>query len=243
MFLWVAVKNEEEASEKIIKMSRNNNFTTGNRLDFGYFKENYRLTVTDLSKKIKSKDFQQINFIGKLENPNNGAKVFFNITKFCQHLIKMETQKIENMLNSFENKVLTFATRKWSVIESESNVTYSQFWVDYSDVYVLVTGNIIVEGSNNNTKVAFTDCAPFRKCRTKVNDTFFVEAEHINIAVPINIWLNVVIIILIIQEVYGSLKRDEIEGNIDLTVDAQHISNNSSSFKYKSSLITDINGA
>ena len=33
MFLWVAVKNEEEASEKIIKMSRNNNFTTGNRLD------------------------------------------------------------------------------------------------------------------------------------------------------------------------------------------------------------------
>ena len=51
------------------------------------------------------------------------------------------------------------------------------------------------------------------------------------------------IIILIIQEVYGSLKRDEIEGNIDLTVDAQHISNNSSSFKYKSSLITDRNGA
>ena len=99
----------------------------------------------------------------------------------------METQKIENLLNSFENKVLTFATRKWSVIESESNVTYSQFWVDYSDVYVLVTGNITVEGSNNNTKVAFTDCAPFRKCRTKINDTFFVEAEHIIIAVPINI--------------------------------------------------------
>ena len=51
-------------------MSRNNNCTTGNRLDFGYFKENYRLTVIDLSKKTKSKDFQQINFIGKLENQN-----------------------------------------------------------------------------------------------------------------------------------------------------------------------------
>ena len=50
------------------------------------------------------------------------------------------------------------------------------------------------------------------------------------------------IIILIIQEVYGSLKRDEIEGTIDLTVHAQHISNNSSSFKYKSSFITDRNG-
>ena len=43
----------------------------------------------------------------------------------------------------------------------------------------------------------------------------------------------------------GSLwqfKRDEIEGNVDLTVDANHIPNNSSSFKYKSSFITNRNG-
>ena len=43
----------------------------------------------------------------------------------------------------------------------------------------------------------------------------------------------------------GSLwqfKRDEIEGDVDLTVNAQHIPNNSSSFKYKSSFITDRNG-
>ena len=43
----------------------------------------------------------------------------------------------------------------------------------------------------------------------------------------------------------GSLwqfKRDEIEGDVDLTVDAQHIPNNSSSFKYKSGFITDRNG-
>ena len=42
----------------------------------------------------------------------------------------------------------------------------------------------------------------------------------------------------------GSLwqfKRDEIEGNVDLTVDANHIPNNSSSYKYKSSLITNRN--
>ena len=41
----------------------------------------------------------------------------------------------------------------------------------------------------------------------------------------------------------GSLwqfKRDEIEGNVDLTVDA-HIPNNSSSYKYKSSFITNRN--
>ena len=38
------------------------------------------------------------------------------------------------------------------------------------------------------------------------------------------------------------LKRDEIDGDIDLTVDAQYVPNNSSSFKYKSSFITDRNG-
>ena len=43
----------------------------------------------------------------------------------------------------------------------------------------------------------------------------------------------------------GSLwqfKRDEIKGDVDLTVDAQNIPNNSSSFKYKFSFITDRNG-
>ena len=49
-FFDLPVKNEEEAYEKIIEMSRNNDYTTGNLLDFGYFKENYRLIATDLSK-------------------------------------------------------------------------------------------------------------------------------------------------------------------------------------------------
>ena len=38
-------------------------------------------------------------------------------------------------------------------------------------------------------------------------------------------------------------KRDEIRGDVDLTVDAEHIPNNSSPFKYKSSFITNRNGA
>ena len=43
----------------------------------------------------------------------------------------------------------------------------------------------------------------------------------------------------------GSLwqfKRDEIEGDVDLTVDNNHIPNNLPSFKYKSSLIANRNG-
>ena len=33
------IKNKEEAYEKIIEMSKNNGYTTGNLLDFAYFKE------------------------------------------------------------------------------------------------------------------------------------------------------------------------------------------------------------
>ena len=33
------VKNEEEAYEKIIEMNNNNDYTTGNLLDFAYFKK------------------------------------------------------------------------------------------------------------------------------------------------------------------------------------------------------------
>ena len=43
-------KNIEEAYEKIIEMSNNNDYATGNLLGFGYFLKNYKLIVIDLSK-------------------------------------------------------------------------------------------------------------------------------------------------------------------------------------------------
>ena len=47
-------------------MSKNNDCTTGNLLDFVYLKKNYKLIAIDLSKETKLKDPQQIRFIGKL---------------------------------------------------------------------------------------------------------------------------------------------------------------------------------
>ena len=79
-FFDLPVKNEE-AYKKIIEMSRNNDYTTGNLLHFAYFKENYRLIAVDLSKQTNLKDPQQINFIGKLENQAYGATIFFIIEK------------------------------------------------------------------------------------------------------------------------------------------------------------------
>ena len=95
------------------------------------------------------------------------------------------------MLNSSENEYSKFATKKWYVIDSESKGVYSHenpitfltsslesSLCDYSDAYVLVTRNIAVVGANNNTKVAFKNCTPLRKCRTQINETFIDEAEH-----------------------------------------------------------------
>ena len=67
-FFDLPVKNEEEAYKKIMSDDRNNDYTTGNLLDFAYFKQNYRLVTIDLSKQTKLKDRHQINFIGKLQN-------------------------------------------------------------------------------------------------------------------------------------------------------------------------------
>ena len=73
-------KNEEETYQKIIDMSNNNDYTTGNVLDFSSFKKHYKLIAIDLSKQTKLKDPQQINFIGKIFK-NTGATMFFIIEK------------------------------------------------------------------------------------------------------------------------------------------------------------------
>ena len=64
-------------------MGRNNDYTTGNLLDYEYFSKHYKLIAIDLSKQIvlKNSDLkQQINFIGRLER-NEGAAMLFIIKK------------------------------------------------------------------------------------------------------------------------------------------------------------------
>ena len=94
------VKNEEEAYEKNIEISKNNDYATGNLLDFAYFKENYGLIAIDLSKQTKTKDPQQISFVGKLEGQKNRATMFFINEKseettfeFLQNSQTQKTQK------------------------------------------------------------------------------------------------------------------------------------------------------
>ena len=106
----------------------------------------------------------------------------------------MERQNVVNLLNGSANENSKFATKKWYIIDSESNGNYSQndeikfltrsiesSLCDYSDAYILVTGNIAA--SNNATQLVFKNCAPFEKCSTEIDGTLVDEADFINITI------------------------------------------------------------
>ena len=80
----------------------------------------------------------------------------------------MEVQKIGNLLDNTKNDYSKFATKKWYVLDSESNGNYSKdeeinfltrsiesSLCDYSDAYILVTGNITATPNNVATQVVF----------------------------------------------------------------------------------------
>ena len=218
-FFDMPIKNEEETYEQIIEMGRNNDYTTGNLLDYEYFSKHYKLIAIDLSKQIELENpdlKQQINFIGRLTR-NEGAPMFFIIEmseettfEFSQNAvtvvwfwlrIKMETQKIVNLLGDANNESSKFATRKWYVINDQNNTDYGEGnedsttvkfetkviksnLCDYSDTYILVTGDITSTGGNANTRVAFKNCAPFTRCTTHINDEHIDNADNLDIIKP-----------------------------------------------------------
>ena len=97
-FFDLPIKIEEEAYEKVIDISRNNEYTTGNLLDYDYFKKHYKLIAIDLSKQQVLQEnedlIQQINFIGRLEEASN---VFIIIEKKENAILEF-SQNIANVI-------------------------------------------------------------------------------------------------------------------------------------------------
>ena len=69
------VKKKQEAHEKPIEMSRNDDYATGDLLDFSYHQSYYKLIGIDLSRQTHTNILQQINFVEKLEE-DDGAVLF-----------------------------------------------------------------------------------------------------------------------------------------------------------------------
>ena len=97
-FFDLPIKTEEEAYEKMTDISKNNEYTTGNLLDYNYFKKYYKLIAINLSKQQVLQEnedlIQQINFIGRLEE---AANVFIIIGK-KEHTILEFSQNFANLL-------------------------------------------------------------------------------------------------------------------------------------------------
>ena len=167
----------------------------------------------------------------------------------------MEIQKIVNLLNGSDNENSKFATKKWYIIDSESKGNYlpdneikfltsslESSLCDYSDAYILVTGNIAVKRRNAAdtadialgaiTQVAFKNCAPFEKCSTEIDGTFVDEANFINITMPMYNLIEYSDNYSDTSESLWGFKRDEKDNNADVTND-----DNAPSFKYKVSNI------
>ena len=97
-FFHLPIKTEEEVYEKIIDISRNNEYTTGNLLDYDYFKKYYKLIAIDLGKQQVLQEnedlIQQINFIGRL---TEAANVFIIIEKKENTILEF-SQNFANVL-------------------------------------------------------------------------------------------------------------------------------------------------
>ena len=138
-------------------------------------------------------------------------KQFVNFHKILWESYKMETQKIITFLNDSSNEESKFATNMWYVIDSQTKKgKYKQgntikfetesiksSLCDYSDVFVLVTGNITVNEGNDILHLKIVH--HFLHARQKLMMCLLTK--------QIIKWLNMVIVIQINRKVYGSLNE------------------------------------
>ena len=171
----------------------------------------------------------------------------------------MENQKIINLLDKIDTDSKHFATKKWYIINDKNNTNYGvdkdtgannpdtikydtrvlkTNLCDYAEAYILADGTIRGTGGNNNTRLALKNCAPFIKCNLEINDEHVDTAENLDIVMSM---YNLIEYSDNYQDSSATLyqyKRDEPpEANAINDLSA----NNSSSFKYKISLLGDRN--
>ena len=171
----------------------------------------------------------------------------------------MESQNIVSLLNDSENESSKFTTRKWYIINDQNNGQYDggnendsaiKFETkvikpnlcDYSNAYILVTGDLKVAGVAAKTNVASKNCALFTGCVTHINDEHVETTGNLDIIMPM---YNLIEYSDNYADSSGSLyqfKRNESPMNgagnpNNVALD------NSTSFKYKASLLEKVTDA
>ena len=115
----------------------------------------------------------------------------------------MEFQKFINLLDitPSDEDLPTFITKKWIEVYDQSEKKYSankeiriktsMLWFDlrdFSDAYIVVKGDITLEGDNDTNKyirnLAFKNNAPFINCISKINGVKIDNAEDLDVVMP-----------------------------------------------------------
>ena len=88
--------------------------------------------------------------------------------------MKMEYQKTTNYGDGNEDS---------TTVKIETKVIKSNL-CDYSDAYILVTGDITAISVGDDTNIAFKNCAPFTKYITHINDEHADNVDNLDIVMP-----------------------------------------------------------
>ena len=126
----------------------------------------------------------------------------FNINR-CVIYIKMEYQKIANLLDDASNQPSRFSTRNLVEVNDDSRGTYTNADIkfktavlksdlcDYADAYIFVKGTITITGhgdddaarqlNERNKGVIYKNCTPFTKCISRINGTDIDNAQDVDI--------------------------------------------------------------
>ena len=115
----------------------------------------------------------------------------------------MEFQKISNFLDitSDDKDIPRFFTKKWIEVYDQSEKNYNpnkeiriktsmlrSDLCDFSDAYIVVKGDITLEGDNNankrNKNFIFKNNASFVNCISKINGVKINNVEDLDIVMP-----------------------------------------------------------
>ena len=96
-----------------------------------------------------------------------------------------------------EANVSKFVTRKWNIVNDQSNANYevgNEIIYNtevlksnlYNNACILVRGYIVTTTHNISTQVAFKNCASSGKCTTKIDGTTIDYAEDLDLVMPMH---------------------------------------------------------
>ena len=161
-----------------------------------------KITSLGKSKNKEKEDERQEIYIP----PEKRQQIIDDLRLFWYH-IKMEYQKMTNLLGTTPNEVPIFITKKWTEVHDQSGNAEDRYkpskqirfktsmlksdLCDFSDAYIVVKGTITLTKTDGrrfidirNRFLAFKNNVPFTNCISKINNVLIDNAEDLDVVMP-----------------------------------------------------------